>query len=279
MGKKRALSDDQRNRRPQRGGKYIGMSKVLAIAQFTLYEALRTRLIWMVLAILAALVLGSAFIAQVAITETVRLQTGFIAATGRMAAVFVVCLHVASSMTREFNDKGTELLLSLDLPRSSYYVGKLLGFSAVALGVALATTLALAWLTPHAGLVVWGLSLGCELVVITAVTLFCVITFVQIMPAVSFVFAFYLLARSIAAIQLISGSQLLSPYGWTHKVTSFLVQALALVLPDLSRFTQTTWLVNGADSAMSLGWIGTQTVVYGGLLTAAGLFDLYRKNL
>jgi ABC-type transport system involved in multi-copper enzyme maturation permease subunit len=255
------------------------MSKVLAIAQYTLHEALRTRLLWLVLFVLAALVLGSAFVAQVAITESARLQAGFLAATARVAAVFVVCLHVASSMVREFNDKGTELLLSLDLPRASYYLGKLTGYCGVALVVALVTTLALAWFTPPAGLALWGVSLACELVLIAAVTLFCVITFAQIMPAVSFVLAFYLLARSIAAIRLITGSQLLNPNAWTHKVTTFLVDALALALPDLSRFTQTAWLVNGADSPASLAPVAAQTVVYVGLLTAAGLFDLYRKNL
>lgn len=255
------------------------MSKVLAIAQYTLHEALRTRLLWLVLIVLAALIIGSVFVAQVAITETARLQAGFLAATARVAAVFVVCLHVASSMVREFNDKGTELLLSLDLPRASYYLGKLLGYCGVALAAALLTTLALAWVAPHAGLALWGVSLALELVLVAAVTLFCVITFAQIMPAVSFVLAFYLLARSIAAIQLITGSQLLNPHTWTHKATTFLVNALALVLPDLSRFTQTAWLVNGPDAPHGLALVAAQALVYGGLITAAGLFDLYRKNL
>jgi len=255
------------------------MSKVLAIAQYTLHEALRTRLTWMVVGALAALALGSVFVAQVAITETARMQAGFLAATGRMAAVFLVCLHVASSMVREFNDKGTELLLSLDLPRASYYLGKLVGFSAVALGVALATTAALAWFAPHQGVLLWGLSLACELVLVAAVTLFCVITFAQIMPAVSFVLAFYLLARSIAAIQLITGSQLLNPHTLTHRLSTWLIDGLALLLPDLARFTQTAWLVNDTGSAMTLGMIAGQTLIYGAVLTGAGLFDLYRKNL
>ena len=68
----------------------------------------------------------------VAITETTRLQTGFLAASARMAVVFVLCLHVASSMVREFNDKGVDLLLSLDLPRAGYFFGKLLGFAGLA---------------------------------------------------------------------------------------------------------------------------------------------------
>jgi hypothetical protein len=123
------------------------------------------------------------------------------------------------------------------------------------------------------------MSLACELMLMSALTLFCIITFVQIMPAVSFVFGFYLLARSIAAVKLLSGSQLLSPNAWTTKLTGWLVDGLATILPDLARFTQTGWLVNGPEAISALGFVALQTSVYGLLLVLAGLYDLYRKNL
>lgn len=255
------------------------MSKVLAIAQFTLLEALRTRLLWLVLGALATLVLASLFVQQLAIAESARIQTGFLAATARIAAVFVLCLHVASSMAREFNDKGIELLLSLDLPRPGYFFGKLLGFGAAGLLVAAMTTLALAWVAPGAELALWGASLACELLLVVALTLFCSLTFAQIMPAVSFVAAFYLLARSIGAIRLISGSELLPQREWTQRVLGWLVDALSLLLPDLSRFTGTAWLLDGAGAPAALGFVAAQTAIYGAVIALAGLFDLYRKNL
>jgi ABC-type transport system involved in multi-copper enzyme maturation permease subunit len=255
------------------------MSKVLAIAQFTFLEALRTRLVWVVLAVLAALTLASLFVQQLAITDTARLQTGFLASSTRLAAAFVLCLHVASSMAREFNEKGVELLLSLDLPRAGYFLGKLLGFSGVALLVAVLSTAALAWHAPNAGLALWGASLACELLLVVAVTLFCALTFAQIMPAVSFAAAFYLLARSIGAVRLIAGSQLLPQQEWTQRALSWVVEGLALLLPDLGRFTSTAWLVDGTGSLPALAFAVSQTAIYGPLIALAGLFDLYRKSL
>ena len=248
------------------------MSKVLAIAQFTLLEALRTRVLWLVLAMLVLLGLGSLFVQHVAITETTRLQTGFLAASARMGVVFVLCLHIASSMVREFNDKGVDLLLSLDLPRAGYFFGKLLGFAGLALVIATMTSLALALLAPLSGVALWGTSLACELILMSVLTLFCIITFVQIMPAVSFVLGFYLLARSIAAVKLLSGSQLLNPNAWTTKLTGWLVDGVATILPDLGRFTQTGWLVNGPEAISVLGFVALQTSVYGVLLVLAGLY-------
>jgi len=255
------------------------VSKVLAIAQYTLLEALRTRLVWIMLIVLGGLILASLFVQQLAIAETMRLQTGFLAASARLAAVFVVCLHVASSMTREFNDKGVELLLALDLPRAGFFLGKLVGFCGAAAIVAGLTTAALAWHAPPAGVALWGLSLTCELFLISTLTLFCTLTFVQIIPAVSVVAAFYLLARSMDAIQLISGSQLLPQHEWTQRAMGWLVHGLALVLPDLGRFTNTAWLVDATGDLRALAFVAAQTLLYGLLISLAGLFDLYRKNL
>ena len=134
-------------------------------------------------------------------------------------------------------------------------------------------------LAPHPGLALWGVSLACELLLVVALTLFCALTFAQIMPAVSFVAAFYLLARMIGAIRLIAGSDLLPQREWTQRALAWLVDAMALVLPDLSRFTATGWLVNGSGSLAALGFVLAQTAIFGTLLVLAGLFDLYRKNL
>ena len=72
---------------------------------------------------------ASFFVEQIAITESARFQTGFYAAAARFAAVFIVALHVLASVAREFDDKGLDMLLALDLPRSHYVLGKLAGFS------------------------------------------------------------------------------------------------------------------------------------------------------
>ena len=79
---------------------------------------------------------------------------------------------------------------------------------------------------------------------IAALTLFCVITFAQIMPAVSFVAAFYLLARSISAIRLLARIAAARTDEWTQRAVAWLVDGLALLLPDLDRFTCTAWLVD-----------------------------------
>jgi ABC-type transport system involved in multi-copper enzyme maturation permease subunit len=252
--------------------------RISAIARYTVLEAWRNRLIVLVVVAVVLLTLLSLFARELAVTESGRLQTAILASTLRVASVFLVALYILIGLTREFNDKVLELMLSLDLPRPGYLMGKFLGFAIVALAVAAIVTVPVAVLAPIQAALAWGCSLALELLIIAALSVFCITTFTQPLPAAAFVTAFYLLARSITAIQLMSGSSLLGVDGFGQKASAVLADAFAIALPRMDAFTQTAWLVNDAGAQPALLNIFLQTTVYVGLLLAAAMFDLYRKN-
>jgi uncharacterized membrane protein len=251
--------------------------RIATIARFTLLEAARTRLPLLVLvAFLAAL--GASFFAEaIAVTEGARFQTGFYAAGARLAAVFIAGVFVLVSVTRELDDKGMDLLLALDLPRSHYILGKLAGFTAIAALIAVAAAAPLAWLAGSAALQ-WMLSLGLELAIVVALALFCIVTFSQLTPAASFILAFYLLARALTAIRLMGAHPLTDANTLSHDVIRFVVEGLALVMPALDAWTQTAWLVNEPASWSALFQLAGQSVLYVALLASATMFDFHRKS-
>lgn len=252
--------------------------QIFTIARFTLLEAMRTRLPWLVLAAIAIAFMASLFAREIAITDSTRVQTALFAASLRLASVFIVGLHVMTSMIREFNDKGLELVLSLDLPRWIYALGKFIGFALIGVWIALAICLPLSFLADWREVLLWGISLALELSIIVALSLFCVITFNQIMPAATFVFAFYALSRSMEAIQLISQSSPIADTGAFHGAIEFMVDAVALLLPSLNTFSETAWLVNESGGLSMLRNVVIQSTMYIGVLLSAALFDLYRRN-
>lgn len=253
--------------------------QIVTLARFTLLEALRTRLWWLLVIVLALILVTAYFIQQLAITESARLQIGFAAAAARLATVFVLSLHILTSMVREFNDKGLELTLSFDLRRSRYILGRLCGYTLIAALFALIATLPQLLLAPPHAALQWGLSLALELAIMTALSLFCIVTFTQLMPAASFVFGFYLLARALTAIRLISDTPLVGGDTFSHRVISLLADALALLLPALDRFAQSAWLADSAASWPALGANAVQALLYIVLLGAAAMFDFHRRNL
>lgn len=248
------------------------------IAFYTLLEALRNRLMWLVGLVAVAGIAISGFLHEIAITESGQIQVALLAAFLRFAAVFLLATFVVTSMVREFNDKGPELLLALPLPRAGYVLGKLAGFSALALVPALLFGVLMAFLAPPAQTALWTLSLTCELWIVAAFSLLCVLTFNQVMAALSASMAFYLLARSITALQLI-GQSPLSEHTLSQQVINFVIDTIATLLPHLDGFTRTDWLVYHSGTWAALPPLLAQTAVYLALLAGAALFDLYRKNL
>ena len=246
-------------------------------ARLVLLEARRGGLPWLAAGSVAAGLALAAFLSQVAVTESRALQLAVVAALLRACAVFLVAAQVASSTLREINDKGLELMLSLALPRSTQYLGRLAGF--VASGAALALVFALpllAW-APAGAVAMWGISLACEAALVAAATLFFAMTLTQLVPAIAATAGLYLLARSIAAIQAIASGPLAEP-SVPGELARIAVDAVALLLPRLDAVTRTEWLLYGAPGIGAYASALAGIALYALVLIAAGLFDFHRRS-
>ena len=254
------------------------LSQSKTIAFYTFLEAVRNRLMWLVLLVAVAGIGISGFLNEVAITESRQIQVALLAAFLRFSAVFLISTFVVTSMVREFNDKGLDLLLALPLPRAGYLLGKLAGFAALAVMPALLFGALTLFFSPPLQALLWTVSLVCELWLVAAFSLLCILTFNQVMAALSAVMAFYLLARSITALQLI-GHAPVNGESLSQRVITFVIDAISTLLPHLDGFTRTEWLAYHTGAWSALVPLLAQTAIYLVLLTGAALFDLYRRNL
>ena len=137
----------------------------------------------------------------------------------------------------------------------------------------------LVFYVPAGQVFAWGLSLSLELFIVVAVSLLCLFTFSHVTIAFISVIAFYLLSRSIEAIQLIGHGPLSETHKLSQKMINFFVDTIAYILPDLNRFASTEWLVYHTANIGDLMLVLGQSAIYLLVLTGAALFDLYRKNL
>lgn len=254
------------------------MHPTLILARNVLLEARRSGLPWLALACVAAVIVLAAFVSQVALTESLQLQSALAAALLRACAAFLVMVTVASSTAREIADKGFEFMLSLPLSRAAQYVGRWIGHALCAVLVATLFSLPLLlWSAPGA-VAHWGLSLAFELALIAALALFFSLALAQLLPAVAVAAGFYLLARVLATIQAIAGTSLVDA-NWAQRTAQWAIDAIAFLLPRLDAATRTDWLLYGTPPAgeylATLGGLALYTV----LLLAAGLIDLQRRNL
>ena len=251
---------------------------VITIARYTFIEAIRNRLFALMVIGLICIFGLTQFIGELAITETQQVQGSLIGLTMRLFAVFIVSLFVITSMVREFNDKTMEVIISLPIPRYIYFSGKLLGFCFLSVITAIILSLPLLFYAEYPQVLLWNVSLICELFIVTALCLFCLFTLGHITTAFSAVMAFYILSRSIGTIQLISQSPILEATTPSQEFINLFINMIAFILPELDYFTQTQWLTYNTGSFNDLLIIVAQTAIYIVLLSGAALFDLYRKN-
>ena len=254
------------------------MHTTVIIAAYTLLEALRNRLLWLLGIITLAAIGVTGFLQELALTESRQIQVALLAALLRFAAVFLSATFVITSMQREANDKGLELFLALPVPRAAYLLGKLAGFAALAVLPALLFGALCLFFAPLGQVALWSVSLLWESWIVAAFSLLCVLSLRQVAPALAAVAGFYLLARSVGSLQLMAHG----PPG-THASSQHALQAgidvIAALLPRLDLFTRTEWLVYHTGSVQALLELGLHSAIYLSLLTAAALFDLYRKNI
>lgn len=252
-------------------------NRALGISSYTLLEAWRNRFPALVLGVIAILYVIGIFVRELAITESVQVQIGFIAASTRLAAVFVVALYVLQGLARETQDKIAEIIFSLDLPRAVYVLGKFLAYAGLCVVVSAICALPVVTLAPGGAALAWSASLVLELWLVAAASVFCMVTFSQLLPAATFVAGFYLLGRSISAIQLMSRSTLAGD-DWGAQAAAVVADLISLLLPRLDAFTQTAWLLEAHPLAITPASLAVQVLIYVFLLLAAAMFDLYRRN-
>lgn len=249
------------------------------IARFALIEALRGKL---ALAVLAVALFGfgiALFLGEMAITEGARIQGSALAAFNRVAAALLVISFVISGLTREQADKGLELLLSQAIPRASYVIGKLGGYTMLAWVAAALFSAPLLLFAPAQNVAAWGVSLGLELTLVVAAALACALVLGQSALSLLMVAAFYTLSRVMATILAITASPVGPINSFGFRVMGWVMGCIAALLPGLDRFASSAWLWEGNAVWSHLPALLFQFAIYLPLLASIALFDFYRKNL
>jgi len=252
---------------------------VITLGRFTLLEALRSRLaLTAVIVICAGLGIGR-FATELALTDGAAIRTLSMAWMFRVAAVFLVAGFTISSVVRDHNDRGMELLLALPMPRAGYLLGKFAGCAAAACGLSALFALPLLFEAQPLGVAAWSVSLALELVLIASASLLCALGFSHLVGSLAAVAAFYTLSRSIGAILAIGSSAFAPVDSVAFNFAALTLRAIAAILPRLDLFCRSQWLLDGMASAPEFGGVLLQAIIGSALLLAAALIDLARKSV
>lgn len=252
---------------------------ISALTRYTLLEAVRTKLPWATCMTLAILFGLAIFVREISLAQGHRMQIVTYAALARPAVILIVALHVCASLVREFNDRGLDLVLALDVPRWQYLAGRYAGYATVATAAASLAAAPLALLAGPLATAPWFASLALETCLVAALAMFCTVTLVHLPSAMAFIAGFYVLARALGGLQLIADSSPPEGISLFHEAGRILIWALTLVLPPLDVWTRAAWLLDDMQPGEALGIVAIQASVYVVLLLTAALTDFYRRRI
>ncbi len=247
------------------------------IASYTLMEAFRNRLLY-IIAIFIALTIGAAlFAGGLSIIEVNETQSQIMGLIYRFGSVIICSLLVISGANREFNDKNHELILSTAVTRTQYFIGKLLGYYLIGFFVCLAIAIILLFFAGFMATVAWTTSLFAEIIIMTTSALMFATIINNLTLSIILQFGFYILSRSMGAIVMMANS---SPTdSAANGVIGNMIEAISYVTPQLHKFANSDWLTGNISDFSSISFILLQTLIFSALLIAVSIFDFSRKNI
>ena len=251
-------------------------NNVITIAKFTIIEAARNKSLLFIIIGLGLLFGVAEFVAEIAITESNETSVLWLAFSARIFLVSLLCLFILTSLSREFDDKVMLHIFSHSIERHSYYLGKFLGFAFIAFISVMILCLLLTVYMPVKPIVFWSVSFYLELLILVALSLLFFLTFKQTVISFISIMAFYILARNMATIQLISESPILESNTLSYRFINWVLDMIHTILPSLYDFAQTSWLIYSQFNIHDLLINFIQCIIYVALISFAALFDLYR---
>ncbi|MCB9988874.1 MAG: hypothetical protein H6868_06015 [Rhodospirillales bacterium] len=246
----------------------------LPLVGYVLKAAVRDRLF---LSLVVLVVIGtslSIFLGSAAIVEADRFALVFAASGLRLAGVVGLVLFVVFYLRRSFDHKDVEYLLSRSVSRTAFLLSHALALSVLALFMTVLVCGGVFAVAPHlvaTGYVLWSLSLLVEFIIMAFAALFFAMVLSSPTTAALATLALYVLARIIGQILGIIDEYNNLP------IMERTMEVISMVVPRLDLLAQSSWLVYG-DATLSPVFVMAQGLFYGGLLIAAALFDLKRRQ-
>jgi len=248
------------------------------LVKYVLTAALRDKVLFSLIVILALGVSLSIFMGSAAVVEQDRFAVVFAAGGLRLAGVLGLVLFVVVHVRRSFETKDVEFLLSRPIGRIQFLVSFALAFSILAALMGLATGMAIYVLGPHIigpGYFLWVLSIVIENIIMVNAALFFSMLLTSSATAAMVTLAFYVLARMMGQLLGIvdAGGAVLG-----DGPLPIAMQMVSVVTPRLDLMGQTSWLVYGPDQQIGFIYVVIQGCVFTCLVLLASLLDLMHRK-
>ncbi|MBU6140492.1 MAG: hypothetical protein KGP29_02910 [Proteobacteria bacterium] len=250
-----------------------------SILKYILKNGLRDRLYLGLLITLIVSISISIFLGSTMLIEEKQSTAAYIAGSSRAILAVGMILFVCLSISRAFENKEVEFILSKSISREQFILGYLIGFFLSAFLIFLPLIAAVIILTKAnlLGLIIWSGSLLAELLIVICFSLLASMILKNSFSAILASFAFYMISRLmgmfVMAIEL--PKDLVDV---KSNILASILKIISAVFPRLDLFSQSSWLSYEIKDFESIKIIAIQSLIYIPLMIFMSFHDFKRKQ-
>lgn len=250
-----------------------------SILGYILRNGLRDRLYLGIFITLIIAFCLSIFLGSTMIVEQQQNTSAFIAGSSRAILALGMILFVCLSVSRSFENKEVEFILSKSISRQAFILAYLIGFFLAALLIFIPLIAAILIVTKAQifGLLLWSASLLGELTIVMAFALLASLILKNPLAAIMASLSFYAISRLMGIFVLAIELPDNFLFAKSH-ILALILKIFSAVFPRLDLFAQSSWLNYPITDFTSLKIILWQSAVYIPLLIFMSFHDFKKKQ-
>ena len=253
--------------------------QTLALFRYQMLGMINTRILVLLSMILAAVFLGSRFIAELAIIHSEDIALAAMADMLRYSLVILLIISISYQISQDYELSQFERILAMPVSRVQYVLAQSLVLLVIAFVFCLPVFLLMVLINDVSNAFYWSLALYLEMILIGQFAVLAIISLEKLPIAVMFTLGVYLLAKASPLIDLIiAQTQVYYIEEQGVQFSSYVFSAIQHVLPDASAFAQNDALFGSIDKSDILVQQCISVLVYGMFIQLVILLDFYRKE-
>jgi len=250
-----------------------------SILKYILLTGIRDRLyIGLFITLISSFSL-SIFLGQTALTEQQQMTSAYIAGSSRAILAIGMILFVCLNVSRAFENKEVEFIISKSISREKFILGYLAGFFLAAFFILIPLIIAIFAVTKASslGLLIWSLSLLAELLIVISFSLLASLILKNSFSAIMASFSFYIISRLMG--MFVMAINLPEDLAQTkNHILASALKLLSALFPRLDLFGQSEWISYGISDFSNVKVILWQSLIYIPLMLFMSFHDFKKKQ-
>lgn len=251
-----------------------------SILKYILLSTIRDRLyigLFLVLAISFSIAI---FLGSSSLVEKEQMIASLVAGSSRIILAVGMILFVCLNISRAFENKEVEFVISKAISREKFILSYLFGFLITTLLIFIPLNIVILLIIDAdlIGLLMWSLSLFLELMILISFAFLASLILKNSFSAIMASFGFYIISRMmgafVLAINIPNDVDLINKSNFLKVV----LKTLSAIFPRLDLFAQSKWLNYGFNNPLLLQIILVQSLIYISLMLFMSFHDFKKKQ-